>query len=158
MDDRKLLQECIKTRGELGERMLAAEARVRTLEEALRVLTSATDEVLRGWDAKRQLDSGFTGMGHNILTEKVGKYSSIYCWEQGRKGVEEARAALRLPPDRPFDTPTSGLAAIGWQSRALAAGAEVERLRESIKALVEAGERYGCNSQGWLAAKRKAGL
>lgn len=63
-----------------------------------------------------------------------------------------------LPPDRPFDTPTSGLAAIGWQSRALAAGAEVERLRESIKALVEAGERYGCNSQGWLAAKRKAGL
>jgi hypothetical protein len=36
MDDRELLRECIKTRGELGERMLAAEARVRTLEEALR--------------------------------------------------------------------------------------------------------------------------
>ena len=63
--------------------------------EALRVLTSAADEVLRGWDAKRQLDSGFTGMGHNILTENVGKYSSIYCWEQVRKAVEKARAALR---------------------------------------------------------------
>ena len=43
MDDRELLRECIKTRGELGERMLAAEARVRTLEEAIKALVEAGD-------------------------------------------------------------------------------------------------------------------
>jgi hypothetical protein len=58
--------------------------------EALAHLAFAAAQLLRGWDAKRQLDSGKTGMGHNILTESVGKLTSTYCWEELRKAHTEA--------------------------------------------------------------------
>lgn len=80
---------------------MECQAEVARLREALSGLLGSVDPVLRGWNADRQLASGQTGMGHNILIEDAGKLRSIWNWSQVSKYVEEARAALRWEESKP---------------------------------------------------------
>ena len=50
-------------------------------------LLSTVSDLLRALDAQKKLDEGFTGMGHNILTEKAA--SKNHHIRQLRKLVEE---------------------------------------------------------------------
>jgi hypothetical protein len=68
---------------------------VERLRGALRELTSWAGDLVQAWEAHKQLQSGFSGMGHNILVETAAKYGSMTYWNRLAKAVEQARAALR---------------------------------------------------------------
>ena len=80
-----------------SETQRVLEAERDRLREAAQQLGGAVGDVLIGWDARRQLDQGFGGMGENILTEAAGKYQSIYHWGRVRKHYDALCAALRAP-------------------------------------------------------------
>jgi len=84
-------------RGEI----LRLEAEVKRLREAAQMLGSAVGDVLSGWDARRQLDAGAAGMGHNILIEAAGKYTSLSCWIRVRRYYDALCAALNPTAPEP---------------------------------------------------------
>jgi len=84
-------------RGEI----LRLEAEVKRLREAAQMLGSAVGDVLSGWDARRQLDAGAVGMGHNILIEAAGKYTSLSCWIRVRRYYDALCAALNPTAPEP---------------------------------------------------------
>ena len=62
-----------------------------TLHEEYSQLQSAVEDLLRSLEAKKSLDDGFRGMGHNILVETAGRFNGhvrklkkIVEWEEAK--------------------------------------------------------------------------
>jgi len=61
------------------------------LHEEYSQLQSAVEDLLRSLEAKKSLDDGFRGMGHNILVETAGRFNGhvrklkkIVEWEESK--------------------------------------------------------------------------
>lgn len=65
----------------------------KTDDERLRSLAYFIERYFHALDAKRQLDAGFNGMGHNILTESAGGLRSA------ERKLREAYELLSLLPE-----------------------------------------------------------
>lgn len=78
----------------LLDRLNESEARVDKLADVAGRLCCEAEGMVHSRQAWKQLRDGFTGMGHNILTEKAGIWQSIHGWSQLGRAVERARAVL----------------------------------------------------------------
>lgn len=57
-------------------------------------LVSETRDMCQGYESRKQLDEGFKGMGHNILTECAGRFRSPSLWRKLRERCEECSKIL----------------------------------------------------------------
>jgi hypothetical protein len=63
--------------------------RRKDIEEVTYQLSYATGELVRAIKARRELDTGFKGMGHNILVEAAGRLP--YALRLAEKALERVR-------------------------------------------------------------------
>lgn len=78
----------------LMERLNKAQGDVQELRDTSGALSCEVADMVHSRDAWKQLRDGFTGMGHNILTEKSGLWQSPSMWSRLKGRQEKLYAVL----------------------------------------------------------------